>query len=158
MTDKGDEQILNKIERYCAFQERCWQEVSMKLQQLGVTDESEKEKIMEKLEKKRFVDEARYARAFAKDKFNLHQWGKIKIRHALHQKSISQNLIDNALGEIDYSEYTQVLNSLLKKKADELKHLTDPFIQKNKIANFLEGKGYEPELIWNLIGRNKSVL
>ncbi len=142
---------MSKLERYCAFQERCRQEVSIKLQQLGVKDDAEKEKIIQQLEKKRFVDEARFTRAFTKDKFNLHQWGKIKIRLALQTKNIPQKLIDEALGEIATVEYNRTLYSLLKKKTDELIDITDPFIQKSRIAVFLEGKGYEPELIWKLI-------
>lgn len=153
VVEKSDKQIMNKLERYCAFQERCRQEVSIKLQQLGITDYAEKEKIIRQLEKKRFVDEARYARAFSKDKFNLHQWGKLKIENAMRGKNIHQKFIDEALGEIDAKEYEQTLKSLLEKKKDELKDIKDRYIQINRVAVFLEGKGYEPELIWKLIER-----
>jgi regulatory protein len=149
--DKSDKQILNKLERYCAFQERCKQEVSMKLQQLGITDEAEKEEIIRQLEKKRFVDETRYAKAFARDKFNLHQWGKIKIASALQGKNIPQHLIDAALDEIDSAEYEQTLKSLLKKKETELSDIEDDFIKKNRLAAYLAGKGFEADLIWKMI-------
>src|SRR5262245_2554254 len=129
--EKNHKQIVNKVERYCAFQERCRQEVSIKLQQLGIRRESEKEKIIRQLEKGGFVNEASYSKAFAKDKFNLHQWGKIKIEVALQGKNIPQNLIDESLGAIGSTEYEQTLKSLLKKKEVELKDIEDLFIRKN---------------------------
>ena len=151
MVARKNDQIVNKIERYCAFQERCRQDVSIKLQQLGIRDDSEKEKIIRQLELKRFVDEARYAKAFARDKFNLHQWGKIKIGLALQGKNIPVNLIDKALSEIDSKEYSRILKMLFEKKGVELKDIEDSFIKKNRLAGYLEGKGFEAELIWTLI-------
>jgi len=149
---KNDQQIVNKIERYCAFQERCRQEVSIKLQQLGVKDDAEKEKIIRHLEKKGFVNEARYAKAFAREKFSLYRWGKIKIGIALQEKSIPQHLIDKSLDEIDAAEYSAALKSLLRKKEKELKEVEDPFVKKNRLAGYLEGKGFEPDLIWAALG------
>lgn len=139
------------MERYCAFQERCRQEVSIKLEQLGIKDDSEKEKIIRQLEKKGFVDERRYAKAFARDKFRLHQWGKIKIGMALQGKNIPQHLIDEALAEIDSAEYAQTLKSLLKKKEAALEDIGDAFIKKNRLAGYLESKGFEPDLIWAVL-------
>lgn len=149
--EKYDKQIVNKIERYCAFQERCRQEVSIKLQQLGVEDETEKEKIIRQLEKKGFLNEARYAGAFARDKFNLHGWGKVKIGISLQQKNIPRNIIDAGLASIDPSEYAEALRALLHKKAIEFSNEKDEFIRKNRIANYLIGRGFEPELVWEMI-------
>ena len=143
--------IENKLERYCAYQERCRQEVSIKLQQLGIINHSEKEKIIRQLEENGFVDEMRYARAFARDKFNLNGWGKIKIAAALQQKNIPQKNIEAGLGAIDASEYLNELKTLAKKKSDELRGIGDAYIRKNKIAAYLAGRGFEKDLIWDVV-------
>lgn len=146
----NDKQLVDKIERYCAYQERCRQEVRIKLRQLGETDEAAQNKIIAQLEKNRFIDEARFARAFALDKFNLHEWGRMKIGYALKEKGIPEKLIDAALKEINSRTYEQTLKNLLRKKANELRG-EEPFQKKGKLANYLAGKGYEADLVWQLI-------
>src|SRR5687768_8700122 len=143
-------QLVDKLERYCAYQERCRQEVRMKLRQLGETDESEQENIVALLEKNRFIDEARFARAFALDKFNLNEWGRVKIEYALKEKGIPPTLIDNALEEINQRTYAQTLKKLLKKKSAEIGK-ADAFNKKGKLASYLIGKGFEADLVWTLV-------
>jgi len=150
-----DSQVQNKIERYCAFQERCRQEVRHKLRQLGVEDDSH-DKIIAQLQKKGFINEARYAKAFAHDQFNLHHWGKVKISLSLHGKNVPEKFIDDALAEIDTRQYESVLKSLMKKKERELNDTPDEFIKNNRLANYLTSKGFEPELIWQLIESAKK--
>jgi regulatory protein len=122
----------------------------MKLRQLGEAEESAQEKIIAQLVKKRFLDEARYARAFALDKFNLHDWGKVKIEFALREKNIPDKLIDAALQEINSRTYEQTLKKLFKKKSAELGK-EDAFQKKGKLASYLIGKGYEADIVWTLI-------
>lgn len=144
--------LVDKIERYCAFQERCKQDVRIKLIQLGVA-ESSIDSIIRQLDKKGFVNEARYAKAFARDKFNLHQWGRIKIEHALQQKNIPQRLIDEGLAEIEDAEYRNVLQAVFGKKQKELSELKDDLIRNDRIATYLIGKGFEPELVWEVVNK-----
>ena len=146
----ADKQLLDKIERYCAFQERCRQDVTIKLRQLGA-DDSQHEQIIVQLIKENFINEARYAKAFAADRFRLNGWGKFKINLALQAKGISAGLIERGLAEIGQREYEQKLKSMLKKKAAELSDVKDSFIRNNKLAAFLTSRGFEPELVWTMI-------
>ena len=151
---KPDEkQLLYKLERYCAYQERSRHEARQKLRLLGETDEAVQQRIIAQLEKNKFIDEARYARAFALDKFNLHDWGKVKIELGLKQNGISEKQIDVALAEINLRDYEQTLKKLLQKKFTELRNEKDAFQKKGKLANYLIGKGYEADLVWSNLER-----
>ncbi len=147
---KNDKQLADKIERYCAYQERCRQDVRIKLKQIGA-DDSEIESLISRLEENGFINESRYAKAFARDKFNLHRWGKIKIGIALQGKNVPQKLIDESLAEIEDAEYRNELKVLLKKKGKELSDLENDFVRKNRLASYLIGKGFEPDIVWDLI-------
>lgn len=149
---KPDEkQLLYKLERYCAYQERSRHEARQKLRQLGETDEATQQRIIAQLEKNRFIDETRYARAFALDKFNLHEWGKVKIALALREKGIAEKQVDAALAEINPRQYEQTLKKLLQKKRAELRGEKDAFQKKGKLANYLIGKGYEADKVWETV-------
>jgi len=148
---RNDKQLVDKLERYCAYQERCRREVRQKLWQLGETDEVVQQAVIVQLEKNKFIDEARYARAFALDKFNLHDWGKVKIELGLKEKGIAEKQIDDALREINQRTYEQTLKKLAQKKLSELRPEKDAFQKKGKLANFLIGKGYEADLVWPLL-------
>lgn len=149
---KPDEkELLYKLERYCAYQERSRHEARQKLRLLGETDAAVQQRLIAQLEKNRFIDEGRYARAFALDKFNLHGWGKVKIALGLKQHGISEKQIDAALAEINQHAYEQALKKLFLKKAIELRGEKDAFQKKGKMANYLIGKGYEADLVWEMM-------
>lgn len=147
----NDKQLVDKLERYCAYQERCRQEVKLKLRQLGEADEAAQQRIVAQLERNNFLDEKRFARAFALDKFNLHGWGKVKIARALKEKGIAEHLTAYALDEINPRAYEQMLKKLLQKKERELRGEKDIFKKKGKLAGFLTGKGYEADMVWGLV-------
>ncbi|MDZ4846171.1 MAG: regulatory protein RecX [Chitinophagales bacterium] len=147
----NDKQLVEKMERYCAYQERCRQEVRQKVRLLGETDEAVQQQIIAQLEGNKFIDETRYARAFALDKFNLHGWGKVKIGLALRAKGIEEKPIDDALAEINQSAYEQTLKKLLQKKLTALRDEKDAFQKKGKLANYLISKGYETDQVWSLL-------
>ncbi|GIV33955.1 MAG: regulatory protein RecX [Chitinophagales bacterium] len=142
-------QIAGKIERYCASAERCRQDVIRKLSQSGV-EPATIEKLIRRLERRGFLDEKRYARLFAREKFHLSAWGKIKIRHALRQKGISDDLIEVALEEIPQEEYLATLRKLFSQKIHALA-ATDKASRKEKVFRYLAGRGFEPDLITRLM-------
>jgi regulatory protein len=137
-----------KAGSYCAYQERTQQEVRDKLYSLGLFRD-EVEEVLTDLIIEKFVDEERYARAFASGKFRIKKWGKMKISYALKQKKLSSYCIDRALEEISKDEYEEQIIQLIEKKYDQLSG--DEFMVKNKIVNYLVGKGYEHDLIWPLL-------
>jgi len=97
-----------------------------------------------------FVNEERYAKTFARGKFQFNKWGKLKIRQALQFKGLSDYCQRIALEEIGEEDYHQQVISLIQKKLDSLKK-TDPWITKNKAAQYAIGKGYESEIVWKFV-------
>ena len=139
--------ILKKVLRYCAYQDRCVQEVRKKLATFDMPD-SEKEKILKLLVDEGYLDDERYASTFVRSKIHLKKWGVNKIRMALKMKGISDEIISNALSEIDPEIYREELIKVLKsKKINE----TDPYKRRAKLAQYAMQKGYEPGLVWDVI-------
>ena len=134
-----------KIQSYCAYQERCHMEVSMKLKSWGLIQEAIDLLIIE-LVQFNFLNEERYARSFARGKFRIKKWGKMKIRMALKKREVYFKCIDFAMLEIDDKTYLNTLKELLQKKNDILKE-TNLYKRKMKLINYLVNRGYEYDLI-----------
>ncbi len=137
--------LLDKAERFCAYQERSRAEVEMKLRKLGATPEGIK-KTLESLAEEGYINEERYAKLFASGKFRIKRWGKNKIRAELRMKKIPDNIISNALDAIDEEEYLKTIHHLIKKKAKEVKN-PEQKIKNQKIFRFLLSKGFESHLV-----------
>ena len=134
-----------KIQAYCAYQERCHKEVKMKLKSWGLIQEAIDLLIIELIEFN-FLNEERYARSFARGKFRIKKWGKLKIRMALKKREVYFKCIDLAMLEIDDKTYLNTLKELLQKKNDILKE-TNLYKRKMKLINYLVNRGYEYDLI-----------
>ncbi len=143
------QEALAKAMRYCAYQERCHYEVSTKLSNLAL-DNSVIEEVMAKLIEEGFLNEERYAKVFAEGKFHLKKWGKLKIQKALVDKRVSETCISRGLDEIPEQDYHDTLEELIRKKGPEIKSSND-YQWKHKLATFVIRKGYEPELVWNMV-------
>lgn len=144
------EKIKAKIYRYCAWQERCHQEVSAKLRELGLYGEKVDE-MMAHLITEGFLNEERYARAFAGGKFRMKNWGRLKITNALEAKGLTPACIRMGLTEIEDSEYRLTLEKLMEKYLKKLPDEETEFIKRNKAAEFVIRKGYEPTLVWEVL-------
>lgn len=133
-----------KLRYYCAYQERCHMEVREKCWELGLRGE-EMENAIAHLVEDGFLNEERFAKAFAGGKFRMQQWGRKKISMALKQKQISDYCIRKGLAEIDADDYDQTLQQLAAKKYSLLKseqHLKRQY----KTLQFLLQRGFEQEL------------
>jgi regulatory protein len=138
---------LKKVLHYCAYQDRCVQEVRTKLDTFGIAS-SDKEQIMKVLVEEGYIDDERFASTFVRSKIHLKKWGVNKIRMSLKMKGISDEIIGNALSEIDPEIYRSELMKVLEaKKINE----TDPYKRKAKLAQYAIQKGYEPGLVWDAI-------
>ena len=120
-------------------------EVSMKLKSWGLIQEARDLLIIELIEFN-FLNEERYARSFARGKFRIKKWGKLKIRMALKKREVYFKCIDFAMSEIDDKTYLNTLKELLQKKNDILKE-TNLYKRKMKLINYLVNRGYEYDLI-----------
>jgi regulatory protein len=144
-------QVKQKLYRYCAYQERCHQEVKQKLEEFKVDPDTAQE-IIGHLIKEGFLNEERFARHFASGKFRLKHWGKIKIVRELEQRNVSTNCIKEGLKEITETDYQKTLSALIVSKANQIEE-DNLFILRDKIARFVITKGFEPELVWQEIKR-----
>lgn len=142
-----------KLEAYCAYQERCTFEVQEKLKQFDLSDD-EKAKLIKQLEEDNFLNEERFARSFASGKFVIKSWGKIKIKSHLIAKHINKEIIEKGLSEIDFDEYLTRAKQLASKKNTELSKEKNPWSRKQKVMRYLASKGYESNLIYEVIGSN----
>lgn len=145
------EEALKKLQAYCAYQDRCHQEVRQKLSDLGIYGD-DLEEIVADLIVEKFLDEERFARAFARGKFRHKKWGKYKIKQHLKQKNISGYCLKKAMEEIDMEEYVITLEELIEKKRATINAAND-YIRNQKLALYLINKGYESPLVWAAINR-----
>jgi regulatory protein len=146
------EQALQKLRQYCGYQERCHQEVKEKLFSLAVKKQ-EHDQIIATLIEENYLNEERFAIAFAGGKFRIKEWGKVKIRHELRQREVSEYCIKKALQQIDTDQYLEVLHKLAASRYESIKD-TEPLIKRKKTWDYLVGKGYEVELIKKVIPGN----
>lgn len=141
--------IYLRVSAFCAYQERTQQEVRDKLYGEGV-NKDEIEEIIVKLIQENFLNEERFAKAYAGGKFRMKKWGKLKIRNGLKAKGLSEYCIRKGMQEIEEDDYLKTLVELLEKKSKEIKE-RNPLIKKNKLARYLIGKGYESDLVWEKV-------
>ena len=143
------DQVLDKMAKYCAYQERCVKEVRDKLKTFDIAEE-DKTKILDYLLDNRFANDERYAKAFVRGKVNQSGWGINKIRFHLIQKGIDKDIIDEALVQTDEEVYRQRLIEILKTKAKTVKADSD-FEKKRKLAAYAMQKGFEGSLVWETL-------
>ena len=140
------EQALQKLRQYCAYQERCHAEVKEKLYGFGLHRKDVDESIAQLIEDN-YLNEERFAIQFAGGKFRMKQWGRVKIKHALKQRQISDYCIRKALTAIDEDAYESALKKLAGQKWVSLKSEKNMFVKMRKARDFLLQRGYESDLI-----------
>lgn len=142
-------EALHKAKAYCAYQERCHAEVREKLFRLELNS-LEVENIISELIAGDFLNEERFAKVFSGGKFRIKKWGKIKIKNELKARQISDYCIKAGLKEINENEYQITLQEIIQKKSKELKE-KESYKKQTKIARFAISKGFEPDLVWNIL-------
>jgi regulatory protein len=143
------EEFRTSLARFCAYRERCSKEIKEKLVKMGAT-QTQAAAMIKWLKDENYLDDARFAQAFARGKFRVNYWGKYRIINELQQRDISSNHIKKALEEIPEKEYQSVLEKLLLKKWKETNE-PDIYLKQQKTIAYLAGKGYETDLIWKTL-------
>ena len=138
-----------KLEWYCAYQERCMQEVENKLRDWGFYGE-QSDNLIADLIVNNYLNEERFASAYVSGKVRIKKWGKIKIKLNLKQKQISEYSTKKAFKEIDEDEYLANLNHLANKKLEQVKGKNE-WDKKAKLQRYLISKGYENQLIYDVL-------
>ena len=143
-------QALLKAASYCAYQERCHTEVEAKLAEWGFFGIDAQQVIIQLIEQN-YLNEERFAKAFAGGKFRVKSWGRQKIIRELKLRKISPYCIQQALQEIDEAEYESRLMELITDKWADLKKERSKLIRQQKLMRFAQSKGYEVDLIIQFI-------
>jgi regulatory protein len=142
-------EIKKKMEHYCAYQERCHDEVALKLRSFG-TSSAESDEIIVHLINENFLNETRFAQSFARGKHRIKHWGKVRIINELKARNITQYNITTALKEITPDEYDASFHQLAEKHWDSLPE-RNTLKKRKKFCDFLLRKGYESDLVYRKI-------
>lgn len=148
----GTEKAWQKIKHYCAYQERNHTETREKLYSFGLY-KHEVETLLSQLIEEDYLNEERYAIAFAGGKFRMKQWGRVKIKYELQQKRVSPYCIKKALAVIEEPDYNACLQKLAKAKLATLKGEKNIFVKKTKLRNYLLQKGFEANLVMEIVNK-----
>lgn len=141
------EEAKARMERYCAYQERCHKEVQIKLLEMRVIPDAI-QLITTHLIEENYLNETRFAKAFARGKFNTKKWGRQRIVRELRARDIGQYNIKIALKEISEEAYLQTFEKLAQKRIQQLETEKNFNKKKKKLADYLFYRGWEPELVW----------
>jgi regulatory protein len=146
----GIDKAREKIKHYCGYQERTHQEVRDKLYGFGIRS-AEVEQLISEMIQDDYLNEERFAIAFAGGKFRMKQWGRVKIKMELQQKRISTYCVKLGLKEINETDYAATLKKLAEKKLATIKGEKNIFITMTKLRNYLLQKGYESPLVTEIV-------
>lgn len=140
---------LEKLRKYCAYQERCHQEVRSKLLSIKIYGD-ELEEIISELIKDNYLNEERFACAFARGKFRMKMWGRNKIKQHLQIKKITSYCVRKAMEEIDEEEYIETLDLILQKQLMKYEQLKS-IIARDKAIQYAISRGYETSIVYDRI-------
>ncbi len=140
------QEATRKLEHYCAYQERCHQEVRKKLKSMHMIPEAIDVIVVHLLEHN-FLNEERFAKTFVSGKFRIKAWGRRRLTFELKKKDIGKVNINQALAEIENTEYIEVFNALAEKRANSITE-TNIYKKKQKLIDYLLYRGWETHLVY----------
>ncbi|MGY8969345.1 MAG: regulatory protein RecX [Flavobacteriales bacterium] len=140
------EEAQKRLEHYCAYQERCHYEVEQKLRELNMIS-SVQEIIITKLLGKNYLNETRFSQSFARGKFRIKKWGKVRIIRELKARRISDYNIKKGLREISDEDYNETFYTLFEKRKASVDHYP-LYERKRKILDYMVYRGWEKEKIY----------
>ncbi|MCM4150612.1 RecX family transcriptional regulator [Arenibacter sp. N53] len=143
------DEATKKLEGYCAYQDRCHKEVISKLRTMHMIPEAI-DVIVGHLIKENFLNEERFARSFARGKFNIKKWGKNRIENELKFREISKYNIRLAMEEIEPTKYLKTFNSIAKKRLAEIRE-KDLQKRRKKLADYLLYRGWESGMVYEKV-------
>jgi regulatory protein len=143
------EEAKRALERYCVYQDRCHKEVISKLYDCNMIPETH-DIIIVHLIQHDFLNEERFSKSYARGKFRIKKWGKVRIVRELKFRNISAYNVKTALKEIEESDYFNTFNTLALKKFDSITE-SNPYKKKKKLADYLLYRGWESNLVYEKV-------
>ncbi len=147
-------EATNKIEHYCAYQERCHEEVVSKLWSMKL-DSQEIAEIIAYLISSNFLNESRFACSFARGKHRIKHWGKIRIVNELKFRKISTYNINLALKEISPEEYNTTFDTVSERQWETIRE-TNMLKKRKKFCDYLLRRGFESNLVYEKVKELES--
>lgn len=141
MIEITETEALSRVAAYCSTAEHCRAEIVEKLQRWGMAYDA-MDRILDRMEQEKYIDEERFCRAFIRDKYRFAKWGKVKIGQALQLKKISSMTFRPLLNEIDEEEYLSILRDLLVSKRKSVRAEND-YELNGKLMRFALSRGFE---------------
>ncbi|MDU8884811.1 regulatory protein RecX [Yeosuana sp. MJ-SS3] len=143
------EEAKKKLENYCAYQERCHQDVRQKLQSMHMIPEAI-DQTMGHLIKHNYLNEERFSKAYVRGKLRQKYWGKNRLTLELKKRDVSKHNIKSALDEINEQEYNDIFEKLVEKRINQLKE-PNKLKRKKKLVDYLLYRGWESFLVYNKV-------
>jgi len=137
-----------KLEHYCVYQDRCHAEVTSKLKEMRMIPMAIDE-IIHHLIEHNFLNEERFAKSFARGKFNIKHWGRVRIIKELKFRKISEYNIKTALKEFSEEDYFTKLDFIATKKLTSITE-TNIYKKRKKLADYLLYRGWESHLVYEI--------
>jgi regulatory protein len=138
-------ELFSRMAAICSRSEQCSPDIRKKIIAAGISND-EADKIIDNLEKEKFIDDERYIRSYVSDKFKFNKWGKVKIKHSLRMKGFPDDKIQEGLDGLDEKKYRELLVKTMKEKARKVKK-KDKYEKMAQIIRFAQNRGFEPEMI-----------
>ena len=145
-------EALRRAAALCSTQEQCSSHIMDKLNHWSVS-EQDAGRIIDLLQKEKYLDNQRYATFYTRDKFRLNGWGKVKITVMLRQKGIPELMIKESLNEIKDEDYFSACAKLISEKSVSLNE-KNHFIRKGKLFRHAAQRGFESELIHRILNQD----
>ena len=142
-------EIEGKLQYYCSYQDRCHKEVKAKLKSFKISSD-ELNEIVSNLIKDNYLNESRFSKSFVRGKFNIKNWGKVRIVNELKLRNISIYNINLGLKEIDDQDYINKLEDIFNKKLSSLSNINSN-LKRKKIISYLLYRGWESNLIFSKV-------
>ena len=137
--------IIEKIQSYCLYQDRCIKEVKNKLYSFKVSSQLV-ENIVEYLIDNDYLNEERYTKMFIQGKLRIKKWGRIKLKYELRTKGIDIKIINEHINQINEEDYIEYFNEFSTNKIKFLKGTLDQ--KKRSFINYFTYRGWENDLIY----------
>ncbi len=154
LNHRSKQEVLKKMRSWCDYRLRSHYDVRKKLYALGLW-KKDVEELLAQLIEEEHVNEGRFATAYAEERFKIEKWGKQKIRQHLKQRRVSDYCVKEATKDINESTYLVNLHRLAVQKWEGLKG-NSLFIRMRKTRDYLLQKGYESNLVWDILGKLKK--
>ena len=141
---KTPQQALQSLMRLCARSEHSSGDALRLMKRWGVADDSARQ-VLAQLQREKFIDDARFAEAFVRDKLNLSGWGAYKIKISLRAKGVSREIIEEVVAPmIEATDMSERLETIMQRKLRTLKY-SSPYDAKSKLIRFAASRGYDME-------------